>query len=108
MLDWDRVRVFRGVAQAGSFTRAADSLGLSQSAISRQIGALEEELGMPLFHRHARGLVLTEQGELLLEAAHDIAARIATAESKLAETKATPSGEPFWMPPAGPANDSVP
>ena len=75
MLDWDRVRVFRGVAQAGSFTRAADSLGLSQSAISRQIGALEEDLGMPLFHRHARGLVLTEQGELLLEAAHEIAAR---------------------------------
>src|ERR671911_2645510 len=92
MLDWDRVRLFRGVAQAGSFTRAAESLGLSQSAISRQIGALEEDLGMPLFHRHARGLVLTEQGELLLQAAHDIAARIAGAESKLAETKETPSG----------------
>ena len=92
MLDWDRVRVFRGVAQAGSFTRAADTLGLSQSAISRQIGALEEDLGMPLFHRHARGLVLTEQGELLLETAHDVASRIAAAESKLAETKETPSG----------------
>jgi DNA-binding transcriptional LysR family regulator len=92
MLDWDRIRVFRGVAQAGSFTRAADSLGLSQSAISRQIGALEEDLGMPLFHRHARGLVLTEQGELLLEAAHEIAARMAAAESSLAETKDTPSG----------------
>ncbi|HZA65800.1 MAG TPA: LysR family transcriptional regulator [Geminicoccaceae bacterium] len=92
MLDWDRIRVFRGVAQAGSFTHAADSLGLSQSAISRQISALEEDLGMPLFHRHARGLVLTEQGELLLEAAHDIAARTATVESKLAETKDTPSG----------------
>jgi DNA-binding transcriptional LysR family regulator len=65
VLDWDRVRVFRGVAQAGSFTRAAEILGLSQSAISRQIGALEEDLGMPLFHRHARGLVLTEQGEIL-------------------------------------------
>jgi DNA-binding transcriptional LysR family regulator len=92
MLDWDRIRVFRGVAQAGSFTRAAESLGLSQSAISRQIGALEEDLGMPLFHRHARGLVLTEQGEVLLEAAHDIAARMASAQSKLAETKDTPSG----------------
>ena len=92
MLDWDRIRVFRGVAQAGSFTRAAELLGLSQSAISRQIGALEEDLGMPLFHRHARGLVLTEQGEVLLEAAHDVAARMATAQSKLAETKDTPSG----------------
>ena len=92
MHDWDRIRVFRGVALAGSFTRASESLGLSQSAISRQIGALEEDLGMPLFHRHARGLVLTEQGELLLEAAHEIAARMATAESKLAETKDTPAG----------------
>jgi DNA-binding transcriptional LysR family regulator len=92
VLDWDRVRVFRGVAQAGSFTRAAETLGLSQSAISRQIGALEEDLGMPLFHRHARGLVLTEQGEILLETAHEIAAGIAAAESKLAETKETPAG----------------
>jgi DNA-binding transcriptional LysR family regulator len=92
MLDWDRIRVFRGVAQAGSFTRASESLGLSQSAISRQIGALEEDLHMPLFHRHARGLVLTEQGEVLLDAAHEIAARMAAAESRLAETKDTPSG----------------
>jgi DNA-binding transcriptional LysR family regulator len=92
MHDWDRMRVFRGVAQAGSFTRASESLGLSQSAISRQIGALEEDLGMPLFHRHARGLVLTEQGEVLLEAAHEIAARMATAESRLAETKDQPAG----------------
>jgi DNA-binding transcriptional LysR family regulator len=92
MLDWDRVRVFRGVAQAGSFTRAADSLGLSQSAISRQIGALEEDVGMPLFHRHARGLVLTEQGEILLVAAHDIAAKMASAEVRLHETKDHPSG----------------
>lgn len=92
MLDWDRVRVFYGVAEAGSFTRAADSLGLSQSAISRQIGALEEDLGAPLFHRHARGLVLTEQGEILLETAQDIATRMAAVESKLAETKETPGG----------------
>jgi DNA-binding transcriptional LysR family regulator len=92
VLDWDRVRIFRGVAEAGSFTRAAETLGLSQSAISRQIGALEEDLGMPLFHRHARGLVLTEQGEILLETAHEIAAGIAAAEAKLAETKETPSG----------------
>lgn len=92
MLDWDRVRLFRGVAQAGSFTRAADSLGLSQSAISRQIGALEEDLGMPLFHRHARGLVLTEQGEVLLKAANEMAARMAAVETRLAETKDIPAG----------------
>jgi DNA-binding transcriptional LysR family regulator len=92
MHDWDRVRLFRGVAQAGSFTRAAESLGLSQSAISRQIGALEEDLGMPLFHRHARGLVLTANGETLLDAANEMAARMATVESRLAESKDVPAG----------------
>jgi DNA-binding transcriptional LysR family regulator len=92
MLDWDRVRLFRGVAQAGSFTRAAESLGLSQSAISRQIGALEEDLGMPLFHRHARGLVLTANGETLLDTANEMAAMMATVESRLAESKDVPAG----------------
>jgi DNA-binding transcriptional LysR family regulator len=92
MLDWDRVRLFRGVAEAGSFTRAAESLGLSQSAISRQIGALEEDIGTPLFHRHARGLVLTEQGEILLETAQEMAARMAAVEARLSETKDHPAG----------------
>jgi DNA-binding transcriptional LysR family regulator len=92
MLDWDRVRVFLGVAEAGSFTRAAETLALSQSAISRQISALEEDLGTPLFHRHARGLVLTEQGEILLEAAHEIGARIALAETRLSDAKDHPAG----------------
>jgi DNA-binding transcriptional LysR family regulator len=92
MIDWDRVRVFRGVAEAGSFTRAAESLGLSQSAISRQIGALEEDLRTTLFHRHARGLVLTEQGEILLETAQELATRMAAVESRLAEAKDHPAG----------------
>lgn len=92
MQDWDRIRVFHGVAEAGSFTRASESLNLSQSAISRQIGALEEDVGTPLFHRHARGLVLTEQGELLLESAKAIASRIATTSSLLSESKEEPSG----------------
>jgi DNA-binding transcriptional LysR family regulator len=92
MLDWDRVRVFRAVAEAGSFTRAAETLNLSQSAISRQIGALEEDLGTPLFHRHARGLELTEQGEILLETANEVAARMATVETRLSETKDRPAG----------------
>jgi DNA-binding transcriptional LysR family regulator len=92
MMDWDRVRVFHAVAQAGSFTRAAERLGLSQSAISRQIGALEEDLGTPLFHRHARGLVLTEQGEILLEAANELARRMATVEAALGESRDSPAG----------------
>lgn len=90
--DWDRIRVFHGVAEAGSFTRAAESLHLSQSAISRQIGALEEDLGTALFHRHARGLVLTEQGELLLESAKTVASKLAAATSLLTETKGEPAG----------------
>lgn len=92
MLDWDRVRIFHVVAEAGSFTRAADRLGLSQSAISRQIGALEEDLGAPLFHRHARGLVLTEQGGILLEAAREIARKMAAAQTALRESREVPAG----------------
>jgi DNA-binding transcriptional LysR family regulator len=58
----------------------------------RQIGALEEDVGIPLFHRHARGLVLTEQGEILLETAQEMAARMAAVEARLSETKDRPAG----------------
>lgn len=91
-LDWDKLRVFHAVADAGSFTRAADRLGLSQSAISRQISSLEGELGTPLFHRHARGLVPTEQGEMLGRAAADMAAKIEGVRSELTETRERPQG----------------
>ncbi len=92
MLDWDRIRVFHAVAEAGSFTRAAERLNLSQSAISRQMGALEEDLGTALFHRHARGLVLTEQGEILQAAARLVAAKMRDAEAQLSESKDKPAG----------------
>src|SRR3712207_1918248 len=81
------------VAEAGSFTRAGDALGLSQSAVSRQISALERELKAPLFHRHARGLILTEQGDLLFRAARDMKMRLETTRGRLAETSERPSGE---------------
>src|SRR5262249_36443185 len=61
VMDWDKLKVFPAAAEAGSFTHAGEQLGLSQSAVSRQVGALEQELSVPLFHRHARGLILTEQ-----------------------------------------------
>ena len=64
-MDWDKLKVFHAAAEAGSFTQAGEQLGLSQSAVSRQVSALEQELGVSLFHRHARGLILTEQGELV-------------------------------------------
>ncbi|MHA1190111.1 MAG: LysR family transcriptional regulator, partial [Alphaproteobacteria bacterium] len=63
-MDWDKLRIFHAAAEAGSFTHAGDTLSMSQSAVSRQVSALEADLGAQLFHRHARGLILTEQGEL--------------------------------------------
>ena len=75
-MDWDKLRVFHAVAEAGSFTHAGESLNLSQSAVSRQISALEESLNVPLFHRHARGLILTEQGELLYRTAREVFAKL--------------------------------
>ncbi len=91
-MDWDKLRVFHAVAEAGSFTRAGDVLNLSQSAVSRQISALEQSLRVLLFHRHARGLILTEQGELLYRTAHEVSAKVAMTEAKLAEGKDRPKG----------------
>ncbi|WP_274628053.1 LysR family transcriptional regulator [Arvimicrobium flavum] len=91
-LDWDKLRVFHAAAEAGSFTHAAEKLRLSQSAISRQVSALEQDVGVPLFHRHARGLVLTEQGEILFRTAHDVLMKLENVKSLLSETKDRPSG----------------
>lgn len=91
-VDWDKLRVFHAAAQAGSFTHAAEALNLSQSAISRQVSALEHELGVPLFHRHARGLVLTEQGEMLYTTAHDVLLKLDAVRNRLTETTDRPSG----------------
>lgn len=92
MMDWDKLRVFHTVATAQSFTRAGEVLNLSQSAISRQISALEEGLQVALFHRHARGLMLTEQGEILFRTVSEIFGRLAAAENALLESKERPRG----------------
>ena len=91
-LDWDKLRVFHAVAEAGSFTHASETLNLSQSAVSRQISALEESLGVSLFHRHARGLILTEQGDLLYKTVHDVFSKLNNVENLLTETKENPEG----------------
>ena len=91
-MDWDKLRVFHAVAEAGSFTHAGETLNLSQSAVSRQISALEESLNVPLFHRHARGLILTEQGELLFRTARDVFGKLAMTEALLAESRENPQG----------------
>ncbi|HWY62302.1 MAG TPA: LysR family transcriptional regulator [Rhizomicrobium sp.] len=91
-MDWDKLRIFHAVASAGSFTHAGQSLGLSQSAVSRQISALEEEISTPLFQRHARGLTLTDEGELLYGAVTDVLSRLAAAEEQLKNIHDSPRG----------------
>lgn len=91
-MDWDKLRVFHAVAEAGSFTHAGEKLNLSQSAVSRQISALEESLSAPLFHRHARGLILTEQGEMLYRTAREVFAKLSMTEAQLTESREKAQG----------------
>ncbi|MGL5114291.1 MAG: LysR family transcriptional regulator [Beijerinckiaceae bacterium] len=92
-MDWDKVRIFYAAAEAGSFTHAGTTLHLSQSAVSRQVGALEAELKIPLFHRHARGLILTEQGELLFRTAREVLQKLEQTRAKLSDSREKPNGE---------------
>ncbi|UMM63419.1 LysR family transcriptional regulator [Aristophania vespae] len=92
-MDWDKLRIFHTVAEAGSFTHAGDRLNLSQSAVSRQISALEDVLGVPLFHRHARGLILTEQGEMLHRTAREVFSKLALAQAYLSENREHAKGK---------------
>jgi len=91
-MDWEKLKIFRSVAEAGSFTRAGEIIGLSQSAVSRQVSSLEKDLKVPLFHRHARGLILTEQGELLFRTAHEVFTQLEAAKTMLRDSKEKPSG----------------
>ncbi|MFP4273558.1 MAG: LysR family transcriptional regulator [Paracoccaceae bacterium] len=92
-MDWDKLRIFHAVADAGSLTHAGDVLHLSQSAVSRQIRALEESLNTTLFHRHARGLILTEQGELLFDATSAMTKRIDAASARIRDSEEEVFGE---------------
>ena len=86
-MDWDKLKIFHTVAEASSFTKASTILNLSQSAISRQIQGLENDLKVQLFERHARGLVLTENGEYLFKSAHEIISKLKDVESNLSGQK---------------------
>jgi DNA-binding transcriptional LysR family regulator len=92
-MDWDKLRVFHAVADAGSLTHAGDNIHLSQSAVSRQIRALEESLNTILFHRHARGLILTEQGELLFDATKSMSKRLEAASARIRDSEDEVFGE---------------
>jgi len=86
-MDWDKLRIFHAVADAGSLTHAGDKLNLSQSAVSRQIRGLEDSLNATLFHRHARGLILTEQGELLFDATIAMNKRLDAASARIRDSE---------------------
>ena len=92
-MDWDKLKIFYAVAEAGSFTRATINLNLSQSAISRQIQSLEEDLKVQLFERHARGLTLTENGEYVFKTAHEVISKLKDVETTLSDQKNKPTGK---------------
>ena len=92
-MDWDKLRIFHAAAEAGSFTHAGDTLNLSQSAVSRQVSALERDLQTPLFHRHARGLMLTEQGEELFRTVQEVISKLDATRSRLTDSRERPNGE---------------
>ena len=86
-MDWDKLKIFHTVAEASSFTKASTILNLSQSAISRQIQSLENELKIKLFERHARGLVMTSNGEYLYKTAHEVISKLKDVEANLSSEK---------------------
>ena len=92
-MDWDKLKIFHAVAEAGSFTSATVTLNLSQSAISRQIQSLEDDLKVKLFERHARGLTLTENGEYVYKTAHEVISKLKEVETSLGDQKSKPSGK---------------
>ncbi len=92
-MDWDKLKIFHAVAEAGSFTNATVNLNLSQSAISRQIQSLEDDLKVKLFERHARGLTLTENGEYVYRTAHEVISKLKEVETSLGDQKDKPSGK---------------
>ena len=92
-MDWDKLKIFHAVAEAGSFTNATVNLNLSQSAISRQIQSLEQDLKVQLFERHARGLTLTENGEYVFKTAHEVISKLKEVETTLGDKKSKPSGK---------------
>ncbi len=103
----DLLRGFEAAARHLSFTRAAAELFVTQSAVSRQIKALEEHLGVPLFQRRHRSLLLTEDGQALYRAAHDLLHRLADTlsrigrgrDAKLITVSATVSFAAMWLVP---------
>ena len=86
-MDWDKLKIFYAVAEAGSFTNATVNLNLSQSAISRQIQSLEDDLKVKLFERPDIGLNLTENGEYVFKTAREVISKLKEVEMSLGDKK---------------------
>ncbi|MDA8032279.1 MAG: LysR family transcriptional regulator, partial [Alphaproteobacteria bacterium] len=91
-MNWDKLRSFHLVAEHRNIAHASEHANISPSAMSRQIAALEKSLGGKLFHRHARGLSLTEQGQILYETVHEMMEKLAVVESQIGESRSQPRG----------------
>lgn len=92
-MDWDKLKTFHYAAETGSLTAAAEKLGVSQSSVSRQIAALENGMGVPLFQRHARGLLLTGPGMALREFTREMSSAAVIAESTLKDAREKVMGD---------------
>jgi DNA-binding transcriptional LysR family regulator len=92
MLEIKQLRIFRTIVEVGSFTGAGDALGLSQSAISQQVRALEESLGVPLLVRAGRGAHPTPAGDVLFQCARQMLDRLGEIERRFAEETAGRGG----------------
>jgi len=95
------LRYFQTVAECGSYSRGAELLRISQPAVSRQIGKLEDEIGAKLFRRHAHGVSLTAAGDVLLKRCHTVLRELDQARTEIRNGVQGPSGSiAFAVPPA--------
>ncbi|HEY5797225.1 MAG TPA: LysR substrate-binding domain-containing protein [Bosea sp. (in: a-proteobacteria)] len=92
MIDLKQLKAFSTLAEFGSFSRSAGVLGVAQPVLSRQIKALEQELGVELFYRNGRGTVLTEAGKVLNLYAKDLVETVDRAASEVMALKSSPRG----------------
>ena len=93
MMTLRQIRHFIAVAESGSISAAAQAVFISQSALTLAIQQLEEEIGVSLFSRHAKGMSLTHQGHQFLRQAHLILATVENAKSSLQQSTAQVAGQ---------------
>ncbi len=100
-MDIKQLKIFSAAAEFGSFSRAAVALSIAQPALSRYVKALETELGVKLFYRNGRGIVLTEAGKMLDGHAKGILESASRATSEITALQSNPHGSvAIGMPPS--------